>query len=329
MPATRKILVAVKDPAAASRPAIDKAARLARGFGAALELFHGITEPVLADTYLFADGELSKLKRETRARCVADLEKLAVPLRRSGLEVSCSASWDFPAHEAIVRHARLHGIDLIVAQCHQGKRTAPWLMHLTDWELLRTSPVPVLLIRSDRNWADVNVLAAIDPAHKFAKPAKLDSRILSVAAAYTSALKGTLHVVHSYLPLPAGTIAMPGASALAIEQIADGAQKRATAAFQTAVAAYRLPQSRLHLVEGAPLDAIPRVAEEIHSGLVVMGAISRSGLKRVFIGNTAEQILGAIPCDVLVVKPLEFKTRVAKRGKGVHFVGLPRVAMGL
>ena len=329
MPATRKILVAVKDPASANQPAIDKAARLAKGFGATLELFHGITEPVLVDTYLFANGQLTKLKRETRARCVAELEKLAAPLRKSGLEVRCCATWDFPAHDAIVRHARLHGIDLIVALCHEGKRTAPWLLRLTDWELLRTSPVPVLLVRSDRNWADVNVLAAIDPSHQFAKPAKLDSRILSAAAAYTSALKGTLHVVHSYLPLPAGTIGMPGASALAIEQIAEGAQARATAAFKTAVAAYRLPQSRLHLVQGAPLDAIPRVAQEIHSGLVVMGAISRSGLKRVFIGNTAERILNAVPCDVLVVKPLEFKTRVAKRGKGVHFIGLPGTAMSL
>jgi universal stress protein E len=329
MPATRKILVAVKDPAAPYQPGVEKAARLAKGFGAKLELFHGITEPVLSETYLFANGELTRLRRETRARCIEKLEKLAAPLREGGLDVTVSADWDFPAHEAVVRQARRHKIDLIVAQCHEGKRTAPWLMHLTDWELLRTSPVPVLLVRSGGTYADVNVLAAIDPSHRFAKPAKLDSRILSAAVAYNTALKGTLHVVHSYLPLPASSIAMPGASALAIEQIAEGAEARARAAFKTAVAAYRLPQNRLHLVQGAPLDAIPRVAQEIRSGLVVMGAISRSGLQRVFIGNTAEQVLSALPCDVLVVKPLEFKTHVARRGRGIHFVGLPRVAMGM
>jgi universal stress protein E len=33
-----------------------------------------------------------------------------------------------------------------------------------------------------------------------------------------------------------------------------------------------------------------------------MGAISRSGLKRIFIGNTAEHTLDSLKCDLLVVK---------------------------
>ena len=329
MPATRKILVAVKDPAASYLPAVDKAARLAQGFGAKLELFHGITAPAMADTRFFANGELSRMRRETRAHYVEKLEKIAAPLREQGLDVKVCVDWDFPAHEAIVRHARRHKIDLIVAQCHEGRRTAPWLMHLTDWELLRTSQVPVLLVRSGATWADLSVLAAIDPSHRFAKPAKLDSRILSAAAAYNSALKGTLHVMHAYLPLTAGSIPMAGASALAVQEIAEGAAARAKQAFKTAVSAYRLPQSRLHLVQGTPVEAIPRIAQETRTGLVVMGAIARSGLKRVLIGNTAEQVLNALPCDVLVVKPLDFKTHVAKRGKGMHFVGLQRAAVGM
>jgi nucleotide-binding universal stress UspA family protein len=34
-----------------------------------------------------------------------------------------------------------------------------------------------------------------------------------------------------------------------------------------------------------------------------MGAMSRSGLKRIFIGNTAEQVLDSLQSDVLIVKP--------------------------
>ncbi len=33
-----------------------------------------------------------------------------------------------------------------------------------------------------------------------------------------------------------------------------------------------------------------------------MGATSRSGLKRIFIGNTAEHVLDSLKCDVLVVR---------------------------
>jgi universal stress protein E len=37
--------------------------------------------------------------------------------------------------------------------------------------------------------------------------------------------------------------------------------------------------------------------------MVVMGAISRTALHRLLLGSTAEQILDALPCDVLLVKP--------------------------
>lgn len=51
-----------------------------------------------------------------------------------------------------------------------------------------------------------------------------------------------------------------------------------------------------------------------------MGAVSRSGLKRLLIGNTAEQIVDDLGCDVLVVKPREFKTRVKSQRRGMQFV---------
>ncbi len=48
------------------------------------------------------------------------------------------------------------------------------------------------------------------------------------------------------------------------------------------------------------------MAAECHADIVVMGAIARSALKRVFIGSTAERVLETLPCDVLVVKPPDF-----------------------
>ena len=40
---------------------------------------------------------------------------------------------------------------------------------------------------------------------------------------------------------------------------------------------------------------------------VVMGAIARSGLKRLFIGSTAERVLDRLPCDLVIIKPLDFE----------------------
>lgn len=39
---------------------------------------------------------------------------------------------------------------------------------------------------------------------------------------------------------------------------------------------------------------------------MTMGAISRSGLQRAFLGSTAEDVLERLPCDALIVKPPDF-----------------------
>ena len=68
------------------------------------------------------------------------------------------------------------------------------------------------------------------------------------------------------------------------------------------------------------------MARELGAGILVMGAVSRSGLKRVFIGNTAERILESLPCDVLVIKPEDFISRVARDSRGIRVVAPPTLA---
>ena len=62
----------------------------------------------------------------------------------------------------------------------------------------------------------------------------------------------------------------------------------------------------------------PKSPDLTRSSIVVMGAISRSGLKAAFIGNTAERVLDDLPCDLLVVKPQRFANRVPRTKRGVR-----------
>jgi universal stress protein E len=90
-----------------------------------------------------------------------------------------------------------------------------------------------------------------------------------------------------------------------------------------------IPKSRRHIVGRHPADAIAQTAKEIHSAIVVMGAVSRSGLKRLFIGNTAERVLDLLPCDVLIVKPVHFADRVPRGCRGARIVAAPSPSMPL
>jgi universal stress protein E len=68
------------------------------------------------------------------------------------------------------------------------------------------------------------------------------------------------------------------------------------------------PQPRL--TRGPARRAIPKLAEELHVELLVMGTIRHTGIAGFLIGSTAETILNRIDCSVLAVKPAGFKTTV-------------------
>jgi universal stress protein E len=305
-------------------PAIDKAAQLARAFGASVELYHSITERVLADPYLDRLSYMQDFERQTEEHYRGELEFIANKLCKQGIKATANVDWDYPAHEALVRQARRHDIDLIVAECHaRTRKAAPWLLHLTDWELLRTSPVPVLLVKNRNAWSKPVVLAAVDPAHSRAESSALDTEILKLASTFSDTLDGSLEVMHSYVPFPPSVLMGMGAGGTPPSEVAAETERRARKLLQKTLRRFGQTQVPRHLVAGRAVETIPALARDRNCGILVMGAVSRSGLKRIFIGNTAEKVLDALSCDVLVVKPASFTSRVSERGRGIRYVGLP------
>jgi universal stress protein E len=109
-------------------------------------------------------------------------------------------------------------------------------------------------------------------------------------------------------------------------QLEAEAARHAAEALDKALKGRSLPAAQRHLLPRHAVDAIPACAKDLKAGLVVMGAVSRSGLKRLLIGNTAERILDALACDVLVVKPARFAAKVPRGRRGVQFIATPLVA---
>ena len=222
-----------------------------------------------------------------------------------------------------MRAATRFKADLIVAECRRASHFAPWLLHFTDWELLRHSAVPVLLVKNRRPYHRSKVLTAVDPTHAFAKPANLDDAILRYGSMIAAALRGALHAVHAYNPLLVGLtpnqLAAPGGIAKAQAEAA----ARAHAAIDPKLASIGIARVRRHIVDGFAVDVIQNVAREIGAEILVMGAVSRSGLKRLFVGNTAERILDRVTCDVLIIKPKKFSNRIARVPRGPQIIAAP------
>jgi nucleotide-binding universal stress UspA family protein len=158
-----------------------------------------------------------------------------------------------------------------------------------------------------------------------AKPAKLDAAILDLGGQVAAALGGKLHAVHAFVPTLLDVRHLDLDDPNLPATIEARAAQHARAGFDRALAGADVPAPRRHLVARHPVDAIPETAKAVGAGVVVMGAVSRSGLKRLTVGDTAEQILDSLARDVLIVKPSHFAARVPPRKRGVQLIASPGI----
>jgi universal stress protein E len=306
----KSVVVVISDPHRAQQTALAKAADIAAECDARLTLLNTfmVPNPPPGSKAVSSRDVLSATIAERKER----LERLARPLRKRGIKAICIVEWDFPAHEAIVRHLLKSKTDLLVAESHRHNPVARVFLANTDWELIRACPCPLWFVRSRSLPKSPKVLVAVDPRHTHAKPAQLDDRLLSAAKQLVKQLGGNVHLVHVYEPLASGStlmepIRLPMSSRRAREF--DAATKKAV---DHLAARYSIKPANRILQTGDAVHAIPAIAAKLKANVLVMGAVSRSRLERPFIGNTAEKVIDHVDCDVLVVKPANFKTLVKR-----------------
>jgi universal stress protein E len=323
----RRILVAVGDLRHAPKNELRKAAALARRSGADLELFHAITEPDPGRRYpeTLAAKAVAAQRFRAATRKGQRLQQMARDPVFRGLTVRCTASWDFPPHEAIVRRAHATNADLVVAATRHHRLGARLILTNNDWELIRQCPVPVLFAKSRRPYKNPVVIAAVDPFHAHARPADLDTRLVDTGGRFAKLLRGSLHVFHAYMPLMS-VEPMPGAPPIMLPPEAEEAHREViTHTVEDLATAAGVPSRRCHVCMGGVAEELAATARRLDADLVVMGAVSRSALARLFIGSAAERVLDRLSCDVLVVKPRGFKSKVLSR-RAVAVTGLPGAA---
>jgi universal stress protein E len=314
----RRILVAIRDEKHVPRAALGKAIELAKANGARIELFHAVNEPEALDALrrgYVAGRQTQEIMGTIQSRSAKRLERLAARKEFEALKVTCTAAWDFPPHEAIIRRVLATGADLVIASPQPKAVGARFLLANTDWELIRHSPCPVLIAKSSRRWQRPVVVAALDPFHTHEKPAALDRQILRAGKYVARELRGALHTFHAYMPLTVIASAPAGqAMAISLPPEAEEIHSAQVArVFGRVSASANVPPRCRHLEMGTAQDELARIVRTTGAQLVVMGAVSRSALKRLFIGSTAEHAIDRLECDVLIVKPRNFRTRVPRR----------------
>jgi universal stress protein E len=312
----RQIMFAVALPGGVDPAAADKAVRLALALEAELELFHCVFDADVAHPGRFATHGAQEDIHEIVEQRHEQLEYAAKRLRARGVRVSSSVRWDYPTYQGIIRQALRHKPSLLIVQSARRGRASRLFLMQTDYKLIETCPCPLLLIKTQYHYSEPYVIAAVDPQRAHDKPAGLDEAILDFASMLSDALMGRLLLFHARTPWEDAVCLNPE-----LRRVPDVINNDVYAAYCDGIDGpvmelarrHDIPDARVHVREGYAAEALPFFANQESVDIVAMGAVSRSPLRRVLIGHTAERVLDALDCDVLIVKPPGFRTPVSRQ----------------
>ena len=293
-----------------------RAAWITRQAGAELELLVCYYNEYLSGDRLFDSPSLEKARHEVIENQERHLEELAEPIRDTGIVVTTTAVWDHPLYAGVVRHAVATGADIVFKDTHHHSAVERAIFSNTDWNLIRTCPAPLWLVKPHDLAEPPVFVAAIDPMNEHDKPAALDDAILKISKLLGKTVGGEVCAFHSYDPRIAVATATANAYipvSLPFDEIEKQMHEDHHRRFREITSYHEIREDKSHLVAGLTHEELPLISKSLNADVVVMGAVARNRWKRLFIGATAERTLEHLPCDLLIVKPDWFRTPVESR----------------
>jgi universal stress protein E len=296
--ALKKILVA-SDSRDELLQAVEKAAMVEHYTGASITVLLVIYDPV---TEILAE----RFHPDVAQRMVADLvrnerqtlEAALAPCRKHVADLVAEVVFARDTANSICAAARADSADLILKPIARSAHLADFLHTPLDWQLMREAPCPVLFTRSSKWQKPIRVLAALDVMD--VGHADLNKTILRSAALTAAILGGELHVATAYPTLA------PYVSQYQVAQDFSSIKVQLRDMRRDALTRLlhdlQIDAAATYVEEGRPRDVIRALAADLSVGLTVVGTAGRSGIKKLLIGNTAEQIIGNLPTDLLTVR---------------------------
>ena len=279
--------------------AVEKAATIEHYTGAsitALMVFYDPVTEILIERYSqdVAQRIIDDLVRNERTALNAALAPYHD--RIADLEVDVVFARDAAA--AIVAGADDRSADLIVKPLARSAHLADFLHTPLDWQLMRAAPCPVLFTRTAQWQKPIRVLATLDVMDK--AHAELNERILEQGKLMAAVLGGELHVATAFPALA------PYVTQYQVAQdftsIKTQLRTERFSALTQLLGDLNVEAAAVHVEEGRPRDVIGALAAQLQIGLSVVGTAGRSGLKKLLIGNTAEQVVSDLATDLLTVR---------------------------
>lgn len=286
----RKVVAATDFSESASR-GLEWAEAIARRHDAGLAVVHAFMPPAVIPDYAFFDpGQVDLLRRTAEHR----LETLVAGIGRRRIASSGVFEIGAPA-AAVARAARRARADLLVI----GTRGTTGFRHLmlgsTAERLLRLAEMPVLAVHPKDARPTRPVRTVLVPTD-FSR----DARAAAVAAARILGGTGRIVLVHACHLTYDYSVLGDIPPAAFFQRVQEAVRKKLEAEARRLAKAVGRVDVAVRL--GFPVDVILNEARGVGADMIAMGTHGRSGLKRLFLGSTAERVVQHATCPVLTVR---------------------------
>ena len=203
------------------------------------------------------------------------LSGLLAPLEETGIEFEVRLLWTLDWEKSIIDTARQTGADVILIT----QSSAINKKGITDssWSLLRNSEVPVLTVEPGAPARRENILAAVNMQTMDEEYEALNRKVLLQGQALAEFYDAKLHVVNAYQD----SEDYPDRDN--VKRVVDLARKD------------------IHVDMGKPEVVIATVADSVQADLVIIGTMSRRGVRATLRRNTSEKIIEQLVVDVLTL----------------------------
>jgi universal stress protein E len=261
---------------------IKKGLMLARCFNAHIDLFLCDAECAYALEHQYYRGGTDAAWTSSLAQSRAWVERLWTSLDVKDVSVSMEVVCETPLCEAVRRKVARSKPDLVLRGIGTASHST---FSVSDSDLVRTCPAPLLLTRGVPWQSRPKVAAALDISGTDSP--ELIRTILLAAEQLSEACGAGLEVLYASRFENALPDALKSSRGLLIDRAA-------------AVSVY--PRAA-HVLVGDPVTAIPKFVAQRSYEILVLGALTHRDSMTALIGSLTGRLIETLDCDLLLLRP--------------------------
>ena len=323
MQSIKRILVVI-DPSEDQQVALSRALQLAGAEPLELMLYTCVYYPVLSGNHFLSDEHIERSKQSIIQANQLKLDKLVASNSAAYLRFHTQVQWCEPIYIAIIKAARAFAADLIIKSSHKHSALTRTFFNSTDLQLLKATELPLLFVKATTSLLlgaanSSKVMAALDPYDELSQKGQIDNTILASAYRLANQTHQALHACHCFDPsywevllesvrhANIWTEVFPANSNDSNLTVLDNLRLQHNQKFARECAEFVPNSANQHLLAGELVSTLAATVEKLGVATLVVGTSYRTGL----LASKAEELLEALNCDLLVVKPKAFESPVS------------------